>query len=799
MEDDLGRGPLRNPPMDLKDRELLLEAVRQEYEERKGIEGSFRSSRGIASDVPLWKSLGPTNGAGKMGPLVPHPTIAGTLYGAADGGGLWKTTDNGNSWLPLTDAISFLPTSALAIAPSGPNTIYLGTQGIGIVKSTDGGATWTFLDATIRTTSAPNRISVHGGNPNELIADNFRSTDGGDTWTEVIPAAIYGSVTDIVRQKESPEVLYAGTVAFTDSAVHILKSTDSGRSWTKKDNGWPASNGFSFNYVRIAISPSNPQILYASTVVAESNGNRSHIFKTSDGGESWIDLLGVSGNNDSSISKYLTQPYRNQTIVVSPSNPNIVMAGGLTYIRSSDGGMTWQLVPFKGTDMHVDAVDMQYQGSTLWIGNDGGVWSTSDNGDTAIAHNAGLVARQYYSVAMDTIDRDGIILAGSQDNGVDIRRKGTTQWQQIFFGDGFGCQIDPDNPSIAYVAIWAQGIFRTRTAESTDATWEKINFPSPSTFLDSSEIKDTAISSIPSFSGGVLMDPNRPLTLYKPGLSRLLKSTDAGDSWTFLPITTTSGSPWSTSAQVMSVAVSRGDAAICVSTLDPNPPQVLHRSTDGGLTWQGSPLLDNNFFQTLEFDSSSSLTIYGTTPIAIMASTDGGSSWSTLSLKLPPGLYYRVVRVDPVDSNTIYCGTDLGLYQSTDRGVTWGRLGVGLPNSPVQDIQMSIDGSFLRVATYGRGIWELQVRPSSQFKPQIISASVEGKALIVLGKFFDAGARILVDEERQKTANDSLSPRTQLIAKKAGKNISRGQTVVLKVANSSGQVSDAFTYTRPSG
>jgi hypothetical protein len=66
-----------------------------------------------------------------------------------------------------------------------------------------------------------------------------------------------------------------------------------------------------------------------------------------------------------------------------------------------------------------------------------------------------------------------------------------------------------------------------------------------------------------------------------------------------------------------------------------------------------------------------------------------------------------VVKVDPGNRNVLYAGTHLGVYRSADRGVSWARFGAGLPLVEVSDIYLSTDSSLMRIATYGRGFWEL--------------------------------------------------------------------------------------------
>jgi N-acetylneuraminic acid mutarotase len=78
---------------------------------------------------------------------------------------------------------------------------------------------------------------------------------------------------------------------------------------------------------------------------------------------------------------------------------------------------------------------------------------------------------------------------------------------------------------------------------------------------------------------------------------------------------------------------------------------------------------------------------------------------------------------------------------------------------------------------------------------QITGASVSGKILFVEGQNFDEGAKVYLNDEKQKTANETAT--TMLRCKKAGRLIERGATVRLKVRNTDGTESAEFTYTRP--
>jgi len=94
--------------------------------------------------------------------------------------------------------------------------------------------------------------------------------------------------------------------------------------------------------------------------------------------------------------------------------------------------------------------------------------------------------------------------------------------------------------------------------------------------------------------------------------------------------------------------------------------------------------------------------------------TDRGLSWTAFhgdgvsGFDLPNVPIYAV-KYDPADTTdqTIWVGTELGVYRTTDGGNTWGRYGLGFPMVRVTDIQISCNGSLVRVSTYGRGVWEI--------------------------------------------------------------------------------------------
>jgi photosystem II stability/assembly factor-like uncharacterized protein len=717
------------------DPELLLKRTREIHDQ---LEHDIQAARKVhAEAIPgsNWVSLGPTNGSGRILSVATDPTVPGTAIVGSAGGGAWKTADFGQSWTALTDTIPNLAIGAVAIAPSSPSVIYLGTgeagpngdriPGIGILSSNDGGLTWTLPPSVLAT--GFHRITVHPTNPQELVVGAstgaYRSTNGiAGPWTEVISANLFGEVADLVRDPSNPLVIYAATwdganctksgcTPFTplpfSSSPTILKSTDGGKSFSPAATGFPVSTQSNrLSRISLAIAASSPQTLYASVAVLTTAAGVEvcHIYKTTDGGDSWTDtaLAQTSPQNN-----YLTaQAGYDNTIVVSPTDPNTVLSGGVRYVKTTDGGQTWTTPPFGGVGVHSDAHDMRYDaGGGLFIANDGGIWTSTDNAVHVAPRNDGLVTRQFYFVTNDPANPNRIF-GGLQDNGT-IRRPaiGGTAWDSMVGGDGIACQVNPAVPSIVYASVQNEIVLRTVEGGAAVPNFRELEPTFPSGEL------------VP-FRTLITIDPSNPAVIYTPSY-RLWKSADGGDSWVPLPTTTTDGSIWRTDRAIAAIAISRSNPKIII--VSQTSAAGVFRTTDGGVTWRSVlSSLPNKAVTSIAIDpldpNRAWLTTAGLSVPSVYKTTNGGGVWLAASTGLP-AFSAQTILVDPTDSNTIYCGTDVGVYRSTDAGGSWSRFGTGLPAVSVDDLKALDDGSALRAATHGRGMWELTITGTTNHRP----------------------------------------------------------------------------------
>jgi photosystem II stability/assembly factor-like uncharacterized protein len=347
-----------------------------------------------ADSGQTWFPAGLASGALSLALDPQHPSIvyAGTTRG------VFKRRAVGEPWRHASRGLVAVTIESLAVDRWRPRTLYaLSTYGP-LFKSTDRGARWRHIELG---KVAPRAFALDPRRPATLYAATTfpdssdgvsKSTDGGKTWRHRViddEANILAVAVDPVV----PSKIYA-VATFDDRGV-IFKSIDAGRAWYLL---WdPTVDGDAFFIRALAINPANPATLYAAS-------DYEGIFKTTDGGVTWVNVL-----PDLTVN----------ALAVDPLTPTTIYAGTAAGVfKTTDGGATWTgaSTGLDASDVHALAIDPTLP-PMLYAGTSGGVFMTTDAGDTWIALNSGLTANNVLCLAIDP-RMPRRLYAGTEGGGV---------------------------------------------------------------------------------------------------------------------------------------------------------------------------------------------------------------------------------------------------------------------------------------------------------------------------------------------------------------------------------------------
>ncbi len=725
--------------------------VRSAAPNAKSIEARFT----LTTDTANWTMIGPqpTGGgtpnatAGRINAIAIDPRDNNTVYIGAAEGGVWKTTDGGTTWTPLTDQQASLANGAIAIDPSNPDTIYVGTgeenfagdnyYGAGILKSTDAGATWRqILGPFLRDTISS--LAVHPENGTILlcaaVSGIWRSADAGETWTLVISG---GPGTSIAFDPADGSSVYAAIGNPSGNARNgVYHSKDAGLTWTKITGGFPVAN---VGRISLAIAPSETSTIYAQVQDASSSGfgNLLGIWKTTNAGASWsalpIPLPSLWGN-----SQWYDIP-----IAVSPVDANVVYSGGLLIQRSLDGGQTWSQISQSGANgqiLHVDEHVFAFtnDGSKVYIGNDGGAYSTVDIASSRVSWkslNDTLAITQFYPGMSIHPSNPLMTLAGAQDNGTQ-RFIGSVSWDNVACGDGGYTNIDPSLPAIAYSACQYSMIEKTLTLNGTAL------FMPGQYGIDQTDVV--------SFIAPFVLDPANPQTAYF-GTYRVWQSVDGAGFWNPVSPDLTGGKR----GTIRAIAVAPSDSNTVYAGTSNGRLVVTSNMQDGaGAVWKdvsaALPISSITQIAVDPLDASIAYVTFSGFASAghVFKTPDRGSTWFDISGNLP-NLPVNGIVIDPDLPGVLYIATDAGVMMTSDGGATWTVLGSGLPKVVVSSLVLHRPSRILRAATHGRSVWDLYVPVSSSVQPSITAilpstanAGDAGFKMNVVGSHFSSSTVI---------------------------------------------------------
>jgi len=699
-----------------------------------------------------------------------------TVYLGTAYGGLWKSTNalSANpTFMPIGDSMPTLAVGAIALDSStSPTTIYVGTgepnqsqdsyYGVGILKSADGGQTWT----TVSGDNAGHtffgltwsRILIDPANPNVILAaasfsgayfsqnDSastdpsmkygiFVSTDGGVHYS---PSLIGPPCTDLVYDSQS-HTYYA---AFAGNGV--WSSSDQGKNW--KQGSSPFANGVSpssNNFVRASLAvrngtlsvlisgpdakPSTPTVCPAQ--VTSTTKCDTGLAQSSDGGKTWTPIA-IPGTkpNTSSDSLFCASPQNCQGFydqyVAMPAGGADLVIGGIDAFRMSGGSdlsATWTNLTqsYGAGTVHPDehAFASNADGSVWFIGNDGGIWRSTDRGASWTNLNARLGVIQFTSVSAD-LGQNGVYFGGSQDNGTAVSDPANhLAWNLIWGGDGGYTFDNPAQTTQYFTENPGFAIFRSNDGGK--------NFTD---VVDSGTISDPAEFYVPYALSGDFSKAYVATTRVWQGP---VNPTSPGTGWQVISgdLKGASCGSSSSSAVLSAIAVAPSDPNYVYVGSNQGWVSVSKDATAAQPVWQGSEVGWCAPVSSIAVDPANPLIAYVTKQgmtnapgvNRIFVTTDGGQTWRDISTGLPNSPVNTVV-IDPGQPQDVFIGTDTGVFVTSDGAnstgsVSWEALGSGLPATAVLQLKLAQENgvSTLIAATHGRGAWAIPATAPPNF------------------------------------------------------------------------------------
>lgn len=183
--------------------------------------------------------------------------------------------------------------------------------------------------------------------------------------------------------------------------------------------------------------------------------------------------------------------------------------------------------------------------------------------------------------------------------------------------------------------------------------------------------------------GGGITEALADGTLYQFIGHEIAKSTDSGNSWSFL---TTSG--LSTTAIKYTLLLSN-NVFFVVSDF-------VYKSVDAGITWKKLTIPNNNEL----FKSPDGTLFYSPLDLTIQASTDSGETWTT---KYTSGFSFTIPSMAFAGGGVIFAGKNSGsILKSTDNGNTWNEFSTGLEPTAANNSMVITNSNDIVVGTiYG--------------------------------------------------------------------------------------------------
>lgn len=556
----------------------------------------------------------------------------------------------------------------------------------------------------------------------------WRSDDDGDSWQQLVAASTSGCT----------EVQAQGNRVYAVCDDTFYRSTDGGAF----EGSWRDNNLY---YARLAVSRSNPSVVYAST---SANDGGIWLWRSADAGTTWASkmvpwdntnpmngsLLGKFESDCAGNSAYVI-PY-DYALAVDPLDPDVIWVGANDLYRSDDGGASFgraSLDPARGQDTHrlpqgirTIAFPSGYDGTTnaaMFVATSGGVHVTRNPRaalqrypQTTCATSSGPPAVEWSS-AIDGYSAQLVTAVDVLANGEALATIGQGATGGLFYGsldepDGW-LRMSAERPTTLAIDP-AQGLDRFYTAPCDLGLLCRWGW---NAFSDRWET-GLANQGIHPFTNAIpffAIDPRNPQRVWSAGYYGVVRSDDAASTWQAKDSTSHG---WG----LTTGAVSPADSNIVI--FGDGGGGIYRRgdalTANSSTTWPMTKLVGMWAIRSITFDPSQPQRVYasGDGVPAVFASTDAGITWRAADRPgaddgLPDSEVLSMA-VDPEVGDVLYAGTRTGLYVTWNHNAVDGSEPVwfevptpfrGVAVNKLLVRKTSGGDRLLYAFTAGRGIW----------------------------------------------------------------------------------------------
>lgn len=317
---------------------------------------------------------------------------------------------------------------------------------------------------TLAATSLPGRAQQAAAAANPFDALYFRA---------IGPATMSGRISDIAVYERNPAVFYVAT-----AHGGVWKTNNNGTTWEPQlqDQGHLSTGA-------VAISQSNPDLVWVGT--GESTNRQSvswgdGIYKSTDGGKTYTHM-GLKTSRH--INRIVIDPRDNDTVFAAATGSLWGPGGERGVYKTTDGGKTWKQVLTVDADtganeVVMDPTDSKVLYATMYQrrrtaccfnggGTGSGIYKSTDAGETWTKLKGGVLDGELGRITVD--------VSRSRPNTLYALIEGPSQQGRGGRGGGGGGRggrgqqqvVDPKDPT---------GLWRS---DDAGVTWQKVNNTNP--------------------------------------------------------------------------------------------------------------------------------------------------------------------------------------------------------------------------------------------------------------------------------------------------------------------------------